>query len=130
MTVTLGVPKVNPEMKAHYSLFLTGRTLKGSLFGGWKPKSDLPSLVDMYTKKVSGYENFLVELRDQTSPLFTCQMCRSTICNFSFFLVLKHQILESACPAIKHATCSFPVGFSNTKLLDAGNTARDTRPLP
>ncbi|KAF5468724.1 hypothetical protein F2P56_012858 [Juglans regia] len=51
MTVTLGVPKVNPEMKAHYSLFLTGRTLKGSLFGGWKPKSDLPSLVDMYIKK-------------------------------------------------------------------------------
>ncbi|KAB1212705.1 Alcohol dehydrogenase-like 6 [Morella rubra] len=53
LTVTLGVPKEKPEVKAHYGLFLTGRTLKGTLFGGWKPKSDLPSLVDMYTKKVS-----------------------------------------------------------------------------
>ena len=52
MTVTLGVPKVKPEIAAHYGIFLTGRTLKGSLFGGWRPKSDLPSLVDMYMKKV------------------------------------------------------------------------------
>ncbi|KAG2666942.1 hypothetical protein I3760_15G089300 [Carya illinoinensis] len=59
MTVTLGVPKVNPEIKAHYSLFLTGRTLKGSLFGGWKPKSDLPSLVDMYAKKEIQLEEFI-----------------------------------------------------------------------
>lgn len=53
MTVTLGVPKEKPEVTAHYGLFLTGRTLKGSLFGGWKPKSDLPSLVEKYMKKVS-----------------------------------------------------------------------------
>lgn len=52
MTVTLGVPKVKPEVTAHYALFLTGRTLRGSLFGGWKPKSDLPSLVDMYLREV------------------------------------------------------------------------------
>ncbi|ONI08785.1 hypothetical protein PRUPE_5G200700 [Prunus persica] len=51
LTVTLGMPKVKPEGTAHYGIFLTGRTLKGSLFGGWKPKSDLPSLVDMYTTK-------------------------------------------------------------------------------
>nr|POE85311.1 alcohol dehydrogenase-like 6 [Quercus suber] len=53
LTVTLGVPKEKPEVTAHYGLFLTGRTLKGSLFGGWKPKSDLPSLVEKYMKKVS-----------------------------------------------------------------------------
>lgn len=52
MTVTLGVPKEKPEVAAHYGLFLTGRTLTGSLFGGWKPKSELPSLVDMYLRKV------------------------------------------------------------------------------
>ncbi|CAI0400184.1 unnamed protein product [Linum tenue] len=53
LTVTLGVPKVKPEMSAHYGLLLTGRTLKGTIFGGWKPKSDLPSLVDMYMNKAS-----------------------------------------------------------------------------
>lgn len=51
LTVTLGVPKAKPEVSAHYGLFLSGRTLKGSLFGGWKPKSELPSLVDMYIRK-------------------------------------------------------------------------------
>lgn len=51
MTVTLGVPKTNPNVACHYGLFLTGRTLKGSLFGGWKPKSDIPTLIDMYLKE-------------------------------------------------------------------------------
>jgi alcohol dehydrogenase len=53
LTVTLGVPKSEPEVKAHYGLLLSGRTLKGSLFGGWRPKSDLPLLVDKYMNNVS-----------------------------------------------------------------------------
>ncbi|GAV77793.1 ADH_zinc_N domain-containing protein/ADH_N domain-containing protein [Cephalotus follicularis] len=59
LTVTLGVPEVRPEIAAHYGLFLTGRTLRGSLFGGWKPKSDLPSLVDMYIKKEIQIDEFI-----------------------------------------------------------------------
>ncbi|RLM80895.1 alcohol dehydrogenase-like 6 [Panicum miliaceum] len=51
VTVTLGVPKAKPEVSAHYAFLLSGRTLKGSLFGGWRPKSDLPSLVDKYADK-------------------------------------------------------------------------------
>ncbi|CAN6481689.1 unnamed protein product [Victoria cruziana] len=51
LTVTLGVPKMKPEVSAHYGLLLSGRTLKGTLFGGWKPKSELPKLVDMYLNK-------------------------------------------------------------------------------
>lgn len=63
LTVTLGVPKAKPEVSAHYGLFLSGRTLKGSLFGGWKPKSELPSLVDMYTRKVQiTYSNPVIHL--------------------------------------------------------------------
>ena len=52
LTVTLGVPKMDPEVRAHYGLLLSGRTLKGTLFGGWKPKSELPKLMDMYIRKV------------------------------------------------------------------------------
>uniref|UniRef100_A0A0V0I8P4 Putative alcohol dehydrogenase-like 6-like n=1 Tax=Solanum chacoense TaxID=4108 RepID=A0A0V0I8P4_SOLCH len=51
LTVTLGVPKQKPEVTAHFGLLLNGRTLTGSLFGGWKPKSEIPSLVEMYLKK-------------------------------------------------------------------------------
>nr|KJB26826.1 hypothetical protein B456_004G262400 [Gossypium raimondii] len=55
LTVTLGVPKTNPEIASHYSAFLSGKTLKGSLFGGWKPKSDLPSLVNKYMNRVDEF---------------------------------------------------------------------------
>lgn len=59
LAVTLGVPKVEPEVSAHYALFLTGRTLKGSLLGGWKPKSDLPMLVDMYLREEIQIDEFI-----------------------------------------------------------------------
>lgn len=59
LTVTLGVPKVNPEVTAHFSLFLAGRTLRGSMLGGWKPKSDLPSLVEMYLRKEIMVDEFI-----------------------------------------------------------------------
>lgn len=52
LTVSLGVPKGKPEVSAHYGLLLSGRTLKGSLFGGWRPKSDIPLLVEKYANKV------------------------------------------------------------------------------
>ncbi|RYR38884.1 hypothetical protein Ahy_A09g044172 [Arachis hypogaea] len=57
--VTLGVPKVNPEMSTHYGLFLMGRTLKGYLFGGWKPKSDLPLLVEKYVNKEIQIDDYI-----------------------------------------------------------------------
>ncbi|KAL2930428.1 Alcohol dehydrogenase-like 6 [Bienertia sinuspersici] len=59
LTVTLGVPKVEPSVTAHYSLFLSGKTLKGTLIGGWKPKSDLPKLVDMYMRKEIPVDQFV-----------------------------------------------------------------------
>ncbi|KAF8036007.1 hypothetical protein BT93_C1895 [Corymbia citriodora subsp. variegata] len=59
LTVTLGVPKAKPEITAHYGLLLTGRTLRGSLFGGWRPKSDIPSLVDKYLNKEIRVDEFV-----------------------------------------------------------------------
>jgi alcohol dehydrogenase len=59
MTVTLGVPKAKPEVSAHYGLFLSGKSLKGTLFGGWKPKSDLPSLIDKYMNKEIMIDEFI-----------------------------------------------------------------------
>ncbi|KAL0923490.1 hypothetical protein M5K25_007549 [Dendrobium thyrsiflorum] len=59
MTVTLGVPKTNPEVSLHYAQLLSGKTLKGSLFGGWRPKTDLPSLVQKYMDKEIHLEDFV-----------------------------------------------------------------------
>ncbi|KAF6136691.1 hypothetical protein GIB67_018694, partial [Kingdonia uniflora] len=57
MTVTLGVPKAKTKITAHYGLLMSGKSLKGSLFGGWKPKSKIP-LVDMYQRKAHCKEHF------------------------------------------------------------------------
>lgn len=37
---------------------IRGRSVHGSLFGGLKPKLDIPILVDRYLKKVFDYSNF------------------------------------------------------------------------
>ena len=87
MTVTLGVPKTKPDVTCHYGLLLTGRTLKGSLFGGWKPKSDIPTLIDMYLKQV----NALVILTIQVSKIvveISCNRhCIYSKCGWFFFIV-------------------------------------------
>ena len=52
MAVLIGVPSGKMELSAHYGPLLNGRTLKGTLLGGWKTRSELPMLVEMYMKKV------------------------------------------------------------------------------
>lgn len=72
MTVTLGVPKGNPEVSAHYGMLLSGKTLKGSLFGGWKPKSDLPLLVAKYLNKVHTYiDNPLIFISIRKTTIYS-----------------------------------------------------------
>eukprot|EP01018_Ginkgo_biloba_P022437 Gb_27161 [translate_table: standard] len=53
MAVVVGVPSGKMELSAHYGSLLSGRTLKGTLLGGWKPRSELPMLVEMYLKKAN-----------------------------------------------------------------------------
>ncbi|KAI5062203.1 hypothetical protein GOP47_0022742 [Adiantum capillus-veneris] len=50
-TVVCGVEGGNKTVNSHPQLFLYGRTLTGTLFGGVKPKSELPTLVAMYMNK-------------------------------------------------------------------------------
>ncbi|KAK5785026.1 hypothetical protein PVK06_039570 [Gossypium arboreum] len=50
---------MNSEITSNYSAFLSGKTLKGSLFGGWKPKSDLLSLVNKYMNREIQVDEFI-----------------------------------------------------------------------
>eukprot|EP00250_Pteridium_aquilinum_P013545 c21409_g1_i3 orf=113-1210(-) len=52
LTVVCGVEGSNSTVSAHPSLFLYGRTLTGAFFGGIKPKSELPDVVEMYMNKI------------------------------------------------------------------------------
>ena len=48
----MGVPNKDDAFKTHPMNFLNERTLKGTFFGNYKPRSDIPGVVEKYMKKV------------------------------------------------------------------------------
>ncbi|KAK1646574.1 hypothetical protein QYE76_064408 [Lolium multiflorum] len=59
VAVLVGVPHKNAEFKTHPMNFLNERTLKGTFFGNFKPRTDLPNVVEMYMKKELEVEKFI-----------------------------------------------------------------------
>ena len=53
VAVLVGVPHKDAEFKTHPMNFLNERTLKGTFFGNFKPRTDLPNVVELYMKKVN-----------------------------------------------------------------------------
>ncbi|MBA0739632.1 hypothetical protein Gogos_012885, partial [Gossypium gossypioides] len=51
VAVLVGVPSRDDSFKTHPIHFLNERTLKGTFFGNYKPRSDIPSVVEKYMKK-------------------------------------------------------------------------------
>lgn len=49
------MPNKDDAFKTHPVNFLNERTLKGTFYGNYKPRSDLPGVVEMYMNKVSSY---------------------------------------------------------------------------
>lgn len=49
----VGVPHKDAVFKTHPMNLLNERTLKGTFFGNYKPRSDLPSVVEKYMNKVN-----------------------------------------------------------------------------
>ena len=49
----VGVPNKDDMFMTKPVNLLNERTLRGTFFGNYKPRTDLPSVVDMYMKKVS-----------------------------------------------------------------------------
>uniref|UniRef100_A0A6N2KW90 Alcohol dehydrogenase 1 n=1 Tax=Salix viminalis TaxID=40686 RepID=A0A6N2KW90_SALVM len=52
VAVLVGVPNKDDSFKTHPVNFLNERTLKGTFFGNYKPRSDLPAVVEKYMNKV------------------------------------------------------------------------------
>lgn len=48
----VGVPSKDDAFKSHPMNFLNERTLKGTFFGNYKPKTDIPGVVEKYMNKV------------------------------------------------------------------------------
>ncbi|KAH6759141.1 alcohol dehydrogenase 1 [Perilla frutescens var. frutescens] len=59
VAVVVGIHHKDAVFKTHPMNFLNERTLKGTFFGNYKARSDLPSVVDMYMKKELEVEKFI-----------------------------------------------------------------------
>ncbi|KAL0438187.1 UNVERIFIED_CONTAM: Alcohol dehydrogenase 2 [Sesamum latifolium] len=59
VAVLVGVPHKDAVFKTHPMNFLNERTLKGTFYGNYKPRSDIPSVVEMYMKKELEVEKFI-----------------------------------------------------------------------
>lgn len=53
VAVLVGVPNKDDAFKTHPINVLNEKTLKGTFFGNYKPRSGIPSVVEMYMNKVS-----------------------------------------------------------------------------
>lgn len=53
VAVLVGVPHKDAVFKTHPMNLLNERTLKGTFFGNYKPRSDIPAVVEKYMNKVS-----------------------------------------------------------------------------
>ncbi|KAF8018583.1 hypothetical protein BT93_H3464 [Corymbia citriodora subsp. variegata] len=59
VAVLVGVPNKDDAFKTHPMNFLNEKTLKGTFFGNYKPRTDLPNVVEMYMRKELELEKFI-----------------------------------------------------------------------
>ncbi|KAK1587052.1 hypothetical protein Q3G72_009083 [Acer saccharum] len=59
VAVLVGVPNKDDAFKTHPMNLLNERTLRGTFFGNYKPRSDLPSVVEKYMNKELELEKFI-----------------------------------------------------------------------
>ncbi|KAK6924241.1 Alcohol dehydrogenase-like, C-terminal [Dillenia turbinata] len=59
VAVLVGVPSRDDAFKTHPMNVLNERTLKGTFFGNFKPRTDLPSVIEMYMNKKLEVEKFI-----------------------------------------------------------------------
>ncbi|XP_030951584.1 alcohol dehydrogenase-like [Quercus lobata] len=59
VAVLVGVPNKDDSFQTHPVNFLNERTLKGTFFGNYKPRTDIPSVVEKYMNKELELEKFI-----------------------------------------------------------------------
>jgi len=58
LAVLVGVPNKDDAFKTAPINFLNERTLKGTFYGNYKPRTDLPAVVEKYMSGVSLHSDF------------------------------------------------------------------------
>ncbi|PPS11142.1 hypothetical protein GOBAR_AA09497 [Gossypium barbadense] len=62
ITVLVGVPNKDDAFKTHPVNLLNEKTLKGTFFGNYKPRSDIPAVVEKYMNKELELDKFITHI--------------------------------------------------------------------
>ncbi|PON60592.1 Alcohol dehydrogenase superfamily, zinc-type [Parasponia andersonii] len=93
-TIVLGVDKPGSQVTLpSHDILHSGKSLLGSLFGGLKPKSDIPILLKRYTDKVSVLENGIMNNELQLDEFVTHEVKFEDI-NKAFDLLIEGNCLR------------------------------------
>lgn len=71
VAVLVGVPHKDAVFKTHPVNFLVERTLKGTFYGNYKPRSDIPAVVEKYMAKVNEFRtkfSYMLGMRYECNP--------------------------------------------------------------
>lgn len=68
-SVIIGVAGAGQEISTRPFQLVTGRVWKGTAFGGWKSRDDVPKLVELYKSGTLDIDNYITQRRDKLESL-------------------------------------------------------------
>ncbi|MEE6460624.1 hypothetical protein FKM82_001043 [Ascaphus truei] len=87
VTVVLGLTHPTEKLSIDPMILITGRTLMGSIFGGWKSKDDVPKLVSDYMANKFDLDNLVTQRVPLEKINYAFELLRSCTgaCNILLF---------------------------------------------
>ncbi|XLR46981.1 hypothetical protein S83_031641, partial [Arachis hypogaea] len=104
VAILVGVPSKYDVFKTHPMNFLNERTLKGTFYGNYKSRTDLPNVVEKYMKGELELEKFIthtVSFPEINKPLFDAERRVHQLAFGSEFSCCFN--CKSSCKGKKHA---------------------------
>ena len=99
VAVLVGVPNKDDAFKTHPVNFLNERTLKGTFYGNYKPRTDLPSVVEKYMNGVSFNIDWIVHSIRTFIHIYWCFFF------FLFFVLILYAIILFIWISLLEAFC-------------------------
>ena len=96
-SVIIGVAGSGQEISTRPFQLVTGRVWKGSAFGGWKSRDDVPKLVEQYLKKQLNLDDFITHhfaLNDVNKSLDVLHNGERYIFQFQIVLAVRQKLIR------------------------------------
>ena len=103
-SVIVGVAASGQEISTRPFQLVSGRVWKGTAFGGFKSRSQVPWLVDKYLKKVKGFSKNVLFLciSSDCGKAWIVTTYKATLCPCLLYLICRKSRLMSTLPILWH----------------------------